>query len=114
MREILAAAPKVLVLVTEKRDKHQEEAIGLAAQLLRFMKESDFDRALKESTGVTITVLISEILGAVERNRPPPNDVTKFSIEFLIEISKKDKYAIKSSMSKEVKKQLKKKLNAQV
>lgn len=107
-------ARKVLVLVTEKRDKHQEAAIGLAAQFLR-LKEQDFLNALKELTSVTIASLISEILGAVRRNRRLPNEVTitKFSLEFLIQISKIQismdyKHEIKSSMSEEVRDLVKK------
>lgn len=110
-------AGKVLVLVMEKRDEHQEAAIGLAAQLLS-LKKLEFPLALQELTSgsVTIASLISEILGAVRRNRCPP--ITKLSIEFLIEISKNDgheiKHEIMSSMSEEVRDVLKKELKKRV
>lgn len=110
-------AGKVLELVMQKRDEHQEAAIGLAAQLLT-LKKLEFPLALQELTSVTMASLIWEILGAVRRNRCLP--ITKLSIEFLIEISKNDtheiRHEIKSSMSEEVrdllKKELKKRVNA--
>ena len=89
----------------EKRGEHQEVAIGLAARIFKFITKSDFDRVFEESSGVTKSSLILELIKVFGRHPRPSHEVLnirRFSIELLIAVMEMDKVAMLSSLSMEM------------
>ena len=91
--------------VMEKRGEHQEVAIGLAARIFKFITKSDFDRVFEESSGVTKSSLILELIKVFERHSRPSHEVPnirRFSIELLMVVMEMDRVAMLSSLSMEM------------
>jgi len=110
LRKITATAAQVLKFVMEKRSEHQEAAIGLAAQIFKCISKSDFDRVFEESSGVRKSSLILELVKVLGRQPRPSNEVPsirRFSIELLISVLEKDRVAVLSSLSMEMRIELK-------
>jgi hypothetical protein len=93
LREVTAAAAQVVKFSMEKRGAHQEAAIGLAAQIFKFMTELDFDRVFKKWRAVTKRSLFSELVEVFRRHPRPSKEVPsirRFSIELLIGVMEMD------------------------
>eukprot|EP00253_Pinus_taeda_P007904 PITA_07904 len=115
LRKITATAAKVLKFVMEKRGEHQEAAIGLAAQIFKFITKSDFDRLFEESVSITRSSLIWDLVEVLGRHPRPSKEVPsirRFSIELLIGVMEMDRVAIISSLSMEMKSGLEEALEA--
>lgn len=115
LRRINATAAQVLKFVMEQRGEHQEAAIGLAAQIFKFITRSDFDRVFEESSGVTKSSLISELVKVIRKHPRPSNEVPsirRFSIELLISVMEIDRVAVLSSLTMEMIIELKETLEA--
>ena len=100
---------QVLKFVMEKRVKHQEAAIGLAAQIFKLITKSDFDHVFEESSGVRKSSLILELVDVFRRHPRPSNEVPsirRFSIELLIGVIEMDRVAILSGLSLEARREL--------
>ena len=81
----------------EKCGAHQEAAIGLAAQIVKFMTKSDFDDVFKEWRAVTNGSLVLELLEVFRRHPRPSKEVPsirRFSIELLIGVMQMHRGAI--------------------
>lgn len=108
VREISALATQVLKFVTEaaitRREEHSceseerlcerlEGAIGLAAELFKFMTK---DVEFENSSGVSTTSLISKLVEVLQKHPEPvkivPN-IRRFSLELLIAVMERDKVA---------------------
>eukprot|EP00253_Pinus_taeda_P012890 PITA_12890 len=95
LREVTAIAAQVVKSSIEKRGAHQEAAIGLAAQIIKFMIKSDFDHVFKES--MTNRSLVLELLEVLRRHPRPSKEVPsirRFSIELLIGVMQMNRAAI--------------------
>lgn len=113
--ELRKIAAQVLKFVMEQRGKHQEAAIGLAAQIFKFITRSEFDRVFEESSGVTKSSLISELVKVIREHPRPSNEVPsirRFSIELLISVMKIDRVAVLISLTTEMLIELKETLEA--
>nr|ABK25048.1 unknown [Picea sitchensis] len=91
--EVTTAAAQAVKFSMEKRGAHQEAAIGLAAQIFKFMTELKFNRVFKEWRAVTKRLLISELVEVFRRHPRPSKEVAsirRFSIELLIAVMEKD------------------------
>eukprot|EP00253_Pinus_taeda_P007930 PITA_07930 len=105
LREVTAAAAQVVKFVMEKQGEHQEAALGLAAQIFKFMIRSDFNRLLEEPRGVTKKSLISKLVEVFQSHPRPAKEVPnirRFGIELLINIMQMERDAILSDMSMEM------------
>ena len=101
---------QVLKSVMQKRGEQQETAIGLVAQIFKFITKSDFDHVFGETGGVTKKLLILELVKVFGRHPRPSNEVPsirRFSIELLIRVMEMDRVTILSSLSMEMKRELK-------
>lgn len=106
---------QVLKFVMEKRGEHQEAAIGLAAQIFKFITKSDFDRLFEESGGITRRSLMLELVRVLGRHPRPSKEfpsIRRFSIELLIAVMEMDRVAILSSLSMEMRSELEAALEA--
>eukprot|EP00253_Pinus_taeda_P016435 PITA_16435 len=113
--KITAKAAKVLKFVMEKRGEHQEAAIGLAAQIFKFITKSDSDRLFEESGGITRRSLILELVKVFGRHPRPSKEfpsIRRFSIELLIGVMEMDRVAIISSLNMEMTSELETALEA--
>jgi hypothetical protein len=96
-KEITAASAKVVVLVMEKQGAHQEAAIGLAAQIFKFMNKSDFDRVFKEGGAEkkrSLILKLVEVFWSYPRPSKEVPSIRRFSIELLIAVMEKDRSTI--------------------
>eukprot|EP00253_Pinus_taeda_P007039 PITA_07039 len=97
LREVTAVAAQVVKSSIEKRGAHQEAAIGLAAQIVKLMSKSDFDRVFTEWRAVTNRSLVSELVEVFRRHPRPSKEfpsIRRFSIELLIGVMQMDRAAI--------------------
>eukprot|EP01018_Ginkgo_biloba_P010955 Gb_30560 [translate_table: standard] len=93
LRDVTAAAPKVVKLVMEKQGTYQEAAIGLAAQTFKLLQErAEFDR-LFEDAGVSKESVAKQVIEVLEKHPSPSKKVPgirRFSIELAIGMMQKD------------------------
>eukprot|EP01018_Ginkgo_biloba_P010947 Gb_17549 [translate_table: standard] len=92
LREVTAAASHVVGLVMTAQGKYQEAAIGLAAQIFKFLDRSEFD-LLFEEAGITKRSLAKLVVEVLQTHSSPSNKVPgirRFSIELAICMMQKD------------------------
>eukprot|EP00253_Pinus_taeda_P035677 PITA_35677 len=82
-----AAAAQVVDLVTEKEGVHQEAAIGLAAQIFKFLSQADYDLIIGEPRARSLISTLLDVLRQ-KASKELPN-IRRFSILLLIAVMRK-------------------------
>ncbi|GLJ31151.1 hypothetical protein SUGI_0624170 [Cryptomeria japonica] len=93
LREVSAAAAKVVKLVLEEQGTFQEASMGLAAQIFKFLSKTDMDSVFEEAATTKDALLMHlvEILRSHSRPSTSFPNIRRFCIELAISVLQKDK-----------------------